>query len=208
MLNFCEFSTCHEDDSCYVRIAMKLHTLIIATAVTASVCAGQTTSAPANTLGDWFAGTSFGQFVNTDTSGGDVDLNLYTLHLGRNLDQQLLGCDLASYFEVGYLDVNGQDGRIVPFTLNISAERELCCGVKGYATGGIGYAFTTVDADPGSNGSGGFYAQTSLGLSYDVNESWEIYGGARYLFLDNVEYGTELSVDNNVGYELGLRYNF
>ncbi len=167
-------------------------------------------------------GTSFGQFVDNDGSldgnDGEIDLNLYTLHVGRSLNQQVLGCDLAAYFEIGML--NGDSGPsvtpnidvdVVPLTLNLLAEKELFAGIKGYATGGVGYAFTTVsDIAPGTNsGAGGFYAQASLGLSYDVNEDWEIYGGARYLFLGDVDFGVPGSkLDDNVGYEVGLRYNF
>lgn len=199
---------------------MKLHKLIIASAVTATAVAGQTAPvapAPTSNLGDWFAGASFGQFVDNDGSivgrNGEIDLNMYTLHVGRSLNQQLLGCDLAAYLEVGMLngDVGPIDVDVVPLTLNLSAERELFAGIKGYATGGVGYAFTTVsNVSPGTNfGSGGFFAQTSLGLSYDVNEDWEIYGGARYIFLGDVEFGIPgAQIDNNVGYEVGLRYNF
>ena len=200
---------------------MKLQQLLLASVVTASVCAGQTTSTAStsgSSLGDWFVGTSFGQFVDNDGSvggtNGEIDLNMYTLHVGRSLNQQVLGCDLAAYFEIGMLNgdaASQYDVDIVPLTLNLSAEKELFAGIKGYATGGLGYAFTTVsDIAPGTNaGSGGFYAQASLGLSYDVNEDWEIYGGARYLFLGDVDFGLPDSrLDDNVGYEVGLRYNF
>ncbi len=200
---------------------MKLKQLLIASVVTATAYAGQTVSVaptPSSDCGDWFAGASFGQFVDSDarafTSESEIDLNMYTFHVGRTLNQQLLGCDLASYLEIGLLegDANYEgpvDVEIVPITLNLAAERELFAGIKGYATAGIGYAFTNIETGPVSFGDGGFYAQTSLGLSYDVTPNWEIFGGARYLFLDNVEFGQpNTSLDNNVGYELGLRYNF
>jgi predicted porin len=62
---------------------------------------------------------------------------------------------------------------------------------------------------PVTMGDGGIYGQGSIGLSYDINENVEIFGGARYLVLDEVDFGIPAAdADNNVGYEVGLRYNF
>lgn len=195
----------------------------------------QTAPAPAPTLGGWFAGVGFGQFEadsNVESVAyndygvdepiiGDFDFDMYTLHVGRDLGVQFLGCDLAAYLEVGYLTgdanltddgfpVTGIDLDIIPVTLNLMAEREFFAGIKGYISAGIGYAFASADVDALSNkDSGGFYAQASMGLGYDITEQWEIYGGARWLYLSSIDFdysGAEL--DDAVAYEIGLRYNF
>lgn len=211
---------------------MKLHTLVITSVVSATAFAGELQqSSCSNCSNGWFAGAAFGQFTNTDTSFGDIDLNMYAIHVGRDLEKQLFGCDLAAYLElglmngdrsIGFSDV-GQanvDVDVVPLTLNFKAERELFYGLKGYASAGAGYAFSRVSfsGDTGeflgpfsgaSFGDGGIYGQGSIGLSYDVTDNVEIFGGARYIVLDEIDFGVPgVDADNNVGYEVGLRYNF
>ncbi|MEN9991541.1 MAG: hypothetical protein RLZZ224_1243 [Verrucomicrobiota bacterium] len=195
---------------------MKLQTLIMTTALSATAFAGELNQSSCSNCWDgWFAGATFGQFTDTDGrvegQTGDADQNLYALHLGRNLDKQLLGCDLAAYVEVGLLESNfgPVDIDVIPFTFNLKAERELFAGINGYISAGAGYAFSRVSMGPVTMGDGGIYGQGSIGLSYDINENVEIFGGARYLVLDEVDFGIPAAdADNNVGYEVGLRYNF
>lgn len=195
---------------------MKLHTLVITSVVSATAFAGELQqSSCSNCSNGWFAGATFGQFTNTDGrvngDSGEGDLNLYAVHVGRNLDQQLLGTDLAAYFEAGFLDTNygPVDINVIPFTFNLKAERELFAGINGYVSAGAGYAFSRVSMGPMSFGDGGIYGQGSIGLSYDIAENVEIFGGARYIVLDEVDFGIPgADADNNVGYEVGLRYNF
>jgi hypothetical protein len=234
-----------------ISFAMKLTTLIATIgSVTATAFAGepapvQTAAAPAPALGGWFAGAGFGQFESELSVGEganlvertkDIDFDMYSLHVGRDLGTQFLGCDLATYLEVGYLDgdtnltipaptppvttpptppgqptVAGLDVEIIPITLNLLAERTLFSSIKGYISGGIGYAFTETSFLGNSDSDGGFYAQASIGLAYDINEQWEMYGGARYIYLGDLEIGGGpggAELDDSVGYEIGLRYNF
>jgi hypothetical protein len=187
--------------------------------------------------GDGFGYLANGGNVNRGPSGGygdhygieDFDFEMYTLHIGRDLGTQFLGCDLAAYLEVGYLDGDaemtfrpfqsstsgletaGVDIDIIPITFNLLAEREFFAGIKGYISGGIGYAFTDSSFLGDSDTDGGFYAQASIGLAYDINEQWEIYGGARYIFLGDLDLGDNLDgaeLDDSIGYEIGLRYSF
>lgn len=157
----------------------------------------------------------------------DFDFDMYTLHVGRDLGTQFLGCDLAAYLEVGYLDGNadmtfrpfqsstrglqtaGVDIDIIPITINLKAERAFFAGIKGYISGGIGYAFTDSSFLGEDESDGGFYAQASIGLAYDINEQWEIYGGARWLYLSDLDLGLDdAELDDAVAYEIGLRYSF
>lgn len=204
----------------HAGIAMKLHTLIATSALSATAFAGEVQqSSCSNCCDAWFAGAGFGQFTDTDVrvqgQEGNTDMNLYRFHVGRHFNKQLLGCNLAAYLEVGLLegdlDVSGQsiDVDVIPFTFNLKGERELFAGINGYVSAGAGYAFSQVGIGTQSFGDGGIYGQASIGLCYDICENVEIYGGARYIILDEVDFGiSNADANNNVGYEVGIRYNF
>jgi hypothetical protein len=145
----------------------------------------------------------------------------------------VIGCDMAAYLEVGYfdgsMDVNERffnsfnpllpfglnnfaydiDLDIIPVTMNFKLERPLFGPVSGYLTAGAGYAFTRTSVNGDSDNDGGFYAQGSFGLLYNINESCEVYGGGRWLYLDNLEFGKDgFELDNALAWEVGFRYNF
>jgi opacity protein-like surface antigen len=158
----------------------------------------------------------------------DFEFDMYTLHIGRDLGKQVLGCDLAAYLEVGFLDGNANtsffnsgsnsfinsvststDIGIIPITMNLKLERPFYGPISGYITGGVGYAFTDIELDSESDSGGGFYAQASIGLIYNINASWEIFGGARYVHLSSLDFGDNgIELDDNIAYEIGARYNF
>jgi opacity protein-like surface antigen len=163
----------------------------------------------------------------------DFEFDMYTLHIGRDLGKQVLGCDLAAYLEVGFLDGNANtsffnsggsippipptnisiststDIDIIPITMNLKLERPFYGPISGYITGGVGYAFTDIELDSESDSGGGFYAQASIGLIYNINASWEIFGGARYVHLSSLDFGDNgIELDDNIAYEIGARYNF
>jgi hypothetical protein len=46
-----------------------------------------------------------------------------------------------------------------------------------------------------------------MGLAYDINAQCVIYGGARYLFLGDLDVA-DAELDDSVGYEFDLRYSF
>ena len=160
----------------------------------------------------------------------DFEFDMYTLHIGRDLGKQVLGCDLAAYLEVGFLDGDANtsffnrvgtnpptnisiststDIDIIPITMNLKLERPFYGPISGYITGGVGYAFTDIELDSESDSGGGFYAQASIGLIYNINASWEIFGGARYVHLSSLDFGDNgIELDDNIAYEIGARYNF
>ena len=156
----------------------------------------------------------------------DFEFDMYTLHIGRDLGKQVLGCDLAAYLEVGFLDGNARasfasfrndptlaydsmDIGIIPITMNLKLERPVYGALSCYLTAGVGYAFTDIELGSASDNGGGFYAQASLGLLYNINASWEIFGGARYVHLSSLDFGdNDIELDDNVAYEIGVRYNF
>lgn len=174
---------------------MKTNTLIIAGMLVAGASfAGEPlTSAPsistaaAPSLADWFVG---GSVVSLD----DADDEVYTLHFGRDLSAQFAGFSTAWYAEVGYQEEGGDS--VVPLTLNLKLERPLVGALNAYLTAGAGYAL--VDA-AGADDS--LYGQASAGLLYNLNERFELFGGARYTYFEE-------SSSDDWGWELGGRINF
>lgn len=194
------------------------------------------TPPPAPSLGGWFIGGTYGQLdgvgntiedeFNVDRLDvGDLDFDMYTLHVGRDLGRQVLGCDIAVYLEVGYLDgelsiysrFNSFDGPsninfdvdIIPITANVKLERSLFGPVSAYLTGGIGGAFTDISAGSESADGSGFYAQASAGLLYNINQQCEVYAGARWVHLSDLDFGdAPFELDDEIGWEVGFRYNF
>jgi hypothetical protein len=170
------------------------------------------------------------------TRVSDVNLDMYSLHFGRSL-ASVGGFDLAAYLEVawitGDMDVEGiatnltggpngpnfgnqilvfsgdLDVDIVPVTLNFKAERNIYGPIGAYCSGGIGYAWTHVSGLGMSESDGGFYAQAAAGLVWNVTSSFDIYGGGRWIYLDSLDFGdTGIELDNQLGWEVGLRYKF
>jgi len=194
--------------------------------------------APEPSLCQWFMGGSFGQLSGVDsnleslsvadaTDVSDLDFDMYTLHVGRSLTNQN-GWDVAAFLEVGYLDGDvtleeslfssfeapqttdtDLDFDIIPVTANIMVEHTIYGPISGYATAGAGYAWTEVSGDIDSDSDGGFYAQASLGLIYNINESFELFGGARWLYLNDLGFGdSSLELDDSFAWEIGARVNF
>jgi len=233
--------------------------IALASSITATAFAGSSkeviapASAPAPSLGGWFIGGTYGQLNGVEVDGADFfqdliegeiggpigsfesvdisdfDFDLYSLHVGRDLGTQILGCDVAAYLEVAYLsgdatlsatlfnsfeglvtDSTTFDLDIIPITMNIKLERNLFGALSMYGTAGVGYAFSEASAFGDSETDGGFYAQASAGLLYNISENFEAYTGARWLYLGSVGIADDddLELDNDFAWEVGLRYNF
>lgn len=182
----------------------------------------------------WFVAASYGQF-DADYAGsiersiygsGTADLDMYSLQFGRTL-----GClgsfNQAAYLEIGWLtgdtgsaDFNGSaaDIDVIPVTLNYRLEHTIIGGLSAYASVGAGYAMSILDVPGVGDGTdGGFIAQASLGLSYKITPAFEIFGGARWLYMDDINgstTGNGSRVDggfdggDTIGWEAGLRYSF
>lgn len=179
------------------------------------------------------SGTGYFENVGRRPSGyngdhyevGDFEFDIYTLHVGRDLGTQVLGFDLAAYLEVGYLDGEANvsflrnpnaalltgtlDAEIIPITLNLKLERPVFGAFNVYLTGGLGYAFTDASFGSESDSGGGFYAQATAGVLYNINSQLEVFAGARWVHLSNLDFGdNDVELDDSLGWEIGLRYNF
>jgi len=116
---------------------------------------------------------------------------------------------------------------IIPITLNYKYESVFSGNFNWYAGAGAGIALVDMDlkettttiqgdsntsvVDNQSDDDAVFYAHIFAGLVYNVSDSWEVFGGARYIFMDDPDFGgdsVESPLDEEVQYELGARYNF
>lgn len=177
----------------------------------------------------WFIGASGGYLT-------DVEEDMYHLQFGVEKVCPDKCCTHALYLEVGYvdfdesfsLDVNDDpidfdlDTQIIPLTLNYKYECNLMDNFNWYIGAGAGIAFVDVDADI-DNGIDSisdsfddevFYAQIFTGLVYNFSENVELFGGVRYIFMDepdisgDSDFDERFSIDEDFLFELGLRYNF
>lgn len=186
---------------------------------------------PPSCLWTWFAGGSVGEV------SGDWDEEIYTLHVGVERKCPGQSCTHAFFLEVGFTEkddsifiptsselTNVQFGQIsleaeiIPITLNYKYECALSGNLNWYAGVGAGIALVDLDASNGVSSASfddtTFYAHVFIGLVYNVSESFEIYGGARYVFMDDPDltgfsvFDERVSLDEEIHYEIGGRFNF
>jgi opacity protein-like surface antigen len=185
-------------------------------------------------LWEWFAGASIGYLF-------DYEEEMYHAHLGVDTPWNWGGWRPAFFLEVGYAETDDSvpiidpsftaavittpfvsEFSMMPVTLNLKLEREIANNLNFYFGAGAGVAFTEFDgfanfarfADPFISADDEvFYAQVFAGLNYDVTDSFEIYGGARWIYLDDSDIagvpgsGVAGFEDDFLG-EVGLRFNF
>jgi opacity protein-like surface antigen len=106
---------------------------------------------------------------------------------------------------------------IMPITANIKFERPLTDSLNVYVGAGLGMARVDIDARMPiatfSDEDWVFVGQVFAGLVYNVNPSFEIFGGARWMYYDDADFtsgpfsGT-LEMDDDFLFEIGARYNF
>lgn len=218
----------------------KITTPILASlALAATVQAGDDYSAkgpapipaPAPCLWTWFAGGS-GGYID------DVDNDMWTLHLGREYKCPDSDSSHAIFLEVGWTDWDDSDTysndyysddyynsrnkldldySIVPITINYKYERPLTQRLNWYIGGGLGVAISDVEVkwmgEKYDDDETAFYGHLFAGLVWNISDAFEIFGGARYIYMDSgLEYddGEEIPglLDEDIFYELGARFNF
>lgn len=191
------------------------------------------TPPPAPCLWSWFAGGSAG-YVS-----GDWDEDIYTLHLGAERKCPGSDCSHAIYLEVGYTEKEVSDHfivgdfptdfkfecEVIPITLNYKYECALTGNLNWYVGAGAGVALVDCKASitrysqsapfrqSASEDDTVFYAHVFAGLTYNVSESFEIFGGVKYIFMDDVDFGggpfgDDFNLDEDIHVELGARFNF
>lgn len=115
---------------------------------------------------------------------------------------------------------------IIPVTLNYKYECAFSDKLGWYVGAGAGVAIVNADlthvesGDPAVDHDDSdvvFYAHIFAGLTYNVSQSFELFLGARYIFMDDPSLGDGLdfhgvekiaTIDGEVQYEIGGRFNF
>jgi opacity protein-like surface antigen len=214
------------------------HTMLALLLMAAPVYAGTEVVAPppppAPSLWNWFAGASAGYLW-------DGEEMMYSAHFGGELHKG--NFSHGFFLEVGYAEgfdetwsTGWQRGtltvqtemEVVPLTLNYKLEGEFNPKLKWYVGAGAGVSFISADIDATyftpvaalnwrqsyTDHDTSFTAQVFAGLVFQVTDCFEIYGGLRYIYIDDPKFNvtgpawmfnTDLS-DYLV--ELGCRFNF
>lgn len=180
---------------------------------------------PAPCLWTWFVGGS-GGYVD-----GDWNEEMYTLHFGAEI--QCPGqCSHAFFLEVGYTEKDetfsyyeststqtstGTEiefdlhAEIIPITLNYKYECALGGNWNWYVGAGAGVALVDLDATNSEESISFddtvFYAHIFAGVIYNINESFELSLGARYIFMDDPVLSNIQLVDNQVTLDGDIYYN-
>ncbi len=190
--------------------------------------------APEPSLWQWFAGASAGYLF-------DYEEEMYHFHIGVDTPWDWGGWRSAFFLEAGYTENEESvviidptapptavfttslqsEFSMVPVTLNFKLEREIANNLNFYFGVGAGVAFTEFDASALyftgpvaiSADDETLYAQVFTGLNYEVTDAFEIYGGARWIYLDDsdvagVPAGGVAGFEDDFLGELGLRFNF
>lgn len=208
-------------------------TILTGLALAATAQAGESYSAkapapiPDPCLWSWFAGGS-GGYVD------DIDNDMWTLHIGKEYTCPGSDRSHAIFLEVGWTDWDDSDTfadpsnssqplfdvdfdySVVPITLNYKFESSLTNNINWYIGAGAGVAISSIDWDTAfdsdDDSETNFYGHIFAGLVWNVSESFEIFGGARYLYMDGndelEDYDIKGVLDDDFFYELGARFNF
>jgi len=187
------------------------------------------------TLFHWFAGGTVGYMDDYDTEfysghiGLDLDYQLagwntaVYLEVGYFNPEECVDSDLLSGYGYGNGKGSGYDGpdrgssrqcvdielEVIPVSLNYKLERNLTGNLNVYVGAGAGVAFVDLEVGKESDDDEVFFAQVFAGLLYQVSEAVELYGGARWIYMEDIDvFGLDLDMDDDFLAELGARINF
>jgi predicted porin len=187
-------------------------TLAVALGLCATAYAGDTTSAPASTpppmtdssLWTWFVGGSAGYLI-------DSEEEYYTLHLGMKLAESgpvthsIFLEGMFAEFDTGL----GLETDVIPVTVNYKFDYAINDAWSFYAGLGVGAAFVDTSFGPFDDSSTELTAQIFAGIGYDVTENFQLYTGARWIWVDDSSIGAiPVDIGDDVGVELGARFRF
>lgn len=131
----------------------------------------------------------------------------------------------------GITEVSALDMSVIPITINYKFEVSLSGRLNFYSGLGLGVAVVDTSIDwswsqalppPLGFGSGRddhtdvrFYGEVFAGVSYNFSEVFQIYGGARYIFMDDLNPNLHVTgasydagIDGTCLIELGIRRRF
>jgi opacity protein-like surface antigen len=187
-------------------------------------------AAPAASLWSWFVGGTGGYLT-------DAEEGFFSGHLGA--ERFVGEASHALYLEVGWTGdddnfketilVNQSTGQsppgkgfefrtrnvnvdidIIPVTLNYKYERPLFSTFNFYLGAGAGVAFVDVDVQyHGDDDDQVFFGQVFGGIVANISQQFEVFAGARWVYIDEVDIGdADVDSQDDVLIEGGLRFNF
>lgn len=122
--------------------------------------------------------------------------------------------DVEDVLSSGFFGDASYDLEIIPITGNIKFERQLAGNLNAYVGAGLGVANVDLSIRTEAFGEESdddwvFVAQAFGGLVYNVTQNFEVFGGARWIYFDDAEFGDgSLQLDDDFLLELGGRFNF
>ena len=215
----------------------------LATATQAGTPSPISAPAPSAGLWQWFAGGSVGYLTDLDEEMYNLHLGMEYKCPGERSSHAIFlqvgfAQDDANYAFYpppgnggGRTETSAIDLDIIPITLNYKYEAALTGRLNYYVGLGLGIAildssndwtWQQVTAPPApfaGNGSTDntdvrFYGELFAGLTYNVSDAFQVYAGARYIFMDNEDIrATSLNtydagINNDVLLEAGMRFHF
>ena len=167
--------------------------------------------------------------------GSEVETELDSL-FGTGAGSTLLQGVFPNYADTDIITATlNVDVEIIPITLNYRNEYDLAGELNYYFGLGAGIALVDIKTRFGLSNNNGdpavadsvsfddstYYVHIFAGLSYDLSESFAVFGGARYIFMGNIDLGntnlgaagadftsTDSPIDHAVQFELGARFSF
>lgn len=189
-------------------------------------------------LWNWFSGASAGYVTGVDEAMYAVrfgmvfqDVHSFYLEIGWTRDDADFSAGMG--IPGARAERAGIDADIIPITLNYRYEAALSERWNGFA--GLGAGFAIVDRSyewswsqalppPAPNQGGGsddetvvrLYGDVFAGLSCDVNEAFQVFAGARWIFMDEDEQRIDVAgvsdyetgIHNEFLFELGATWSF
>ncbi|MCW1921751.1 porin family protein [Luteolibacter arcticus] len=198
---------------------MKYHTLLATTLALAVPSGLQAGEAETTTTQSYQAPMTTTQHQGWYLGGGvdymvDSEEPFYNAHLGYDfgngsslfLESGWLGQEQEPSFLLPFVSA---DVDIVPITLNYKYEYMFTDAFGLYVGAGLGASSVDVSAGLVSDDEWVFTAQAFAGLVYNVTPNFEIYAGARYLWMDDISlFGANIDDLDDVGVGAGIRFNF
>ncbi len=200
--------------------------------------------APDPGLREWFIGGSVGYLTDLDEAmyhlqagaefktPGTHSTQAFYLEVGFTQDDASYSYSPPPPTAGGRSEAAKIDLNIIPITANYKYEAALTGHLNCYLGLGLGIAILDSSYDwswfqavtpPNNHGEGGdnqtdvrFYGNVFAGLSYDFSDAFEIFGGVRYIFMDNMDHTIDVThapaysagINNDFLFELGARYHF
>jgi hypothetical protein len=217
--------------------------LVLATAAQAGTPATEMAPAPESGLWQWFIGGSVGYLTDLEEAMYGLRAGMEYQTPGAQAGHAIYLEVGYTRYEAVYSNVPGIPGAatryasldldIIPITLNYQYQAAFTDRLNGYVGLGAGVAIldSSVDwrwsravAPPNNTGSGSdddsevvFHGNLFAGLSYDVSDSFGIFAGVRYIFMDNEDLEADIAgncfcyeagIDGDVLIELGMLCRF